>query len=131
MIQTPRGKNKARLLPSPTRSDIAKRYLVAIAVGATVGLFASFGGAQPGSQSYVPPDGFVPDSATATRVARAVLWPVYGKDIIDTEEPLRAKLVGDHWVVSGSLPKGANQGGAAYVEILKGDAKILRMIHSK
>jgi hypothetical protein len=83
--------------------------------------------------SYVPPQGFVPDKNTAIRIAEAVLDPIYGEDKIKAEEPLDARLneVGDTWIVWGHLPKPANRGGAAYIEISKADARILRVTHGK
>jgi NTF2 fold immunity protein len=83
--------------------------------------------------SYVPPAGFVPDKNTAVRIAEAVLDPIYGEDQIKAEGPLDAKLneAGDTWIVWGHLPKPANRGGAAYVEISKADGRILRVTHGK
>jgi NTF2 fold immunity protein len=83
--------------------------------------------------SYVPPAGFVPDKTTALRIAEAVLDPIYGEDRIKAEGPLEAKLndAGDTWIVWGHLPKPANKGGAAYIEISKADGHILRVTHGK
>jgi hypothetical protein len=83
--------------------------------------------------SYVPAEGFVPDKNTAIRIAEAVLDPIYGEDKIKAEEPLDAKLneAGDTWIVWGHLPKPANKGGAAYIEISKADARILRVTHGR
>jgi len=83
--------------------------------------------------SYVPQEGFVPDKNTAIRIAEAVLDPIYGEDKIKAEEPLDAKLneVGDTWIVWGHLPKPANRGGVAYIEISKADARILRVTHGR
>jgi hypothetical protein len=83
--------------------------------------------------SYVPPAGFVPDKNTAVRIAEAVLDPIYGEDKIRAEGPLDAKLneAGDTWIVWGHLPKPANEGGAAYIEISKADGRILRVTHGK
>src|SRR6266699_3847220 len=36
-------------------------------------------GQQPAPQGYVPPKGFVPDSATAVRIAVAVWIPIYAR----------------------------------------------------
>ena len=80
--------------------------------------------------SYRPPNGFVPDSVTAVRVAEAVLTPVYGPDQVARELPLSATLKGKIWVVRGHNPSGS-VGGAALVEIAKSDARILRMTHGK
>lgn len=86
-----------------------------------------------------PRQGYVPDSATAVRVAEAVLIPVYGKKQIESEKPFTAKLKNDVWTVAGTLhcPDGKGgitthcSGGVAVVRISKADAHILSMIHYK
>jgi hypothetical protein len=80
--------------------------------------------------SYVPPNGFVPDSITAIRVAEAVLIPVYGAEQIEREKPLSAKLQTGVWTIEGHLPPGM-VGGVALVQIAKKDGCILRMSHGK
>ena len=90
-------------------------------------------------QSYTPKSGFVPDSATAVRVAETVLIPVYGEQKIMSERPFTATLKDDVWTVSGTLhcPDGKGgittscDGGTATVRLSKTDARILFMIHYK
>lgn len=83
---------------------------------------------QQSSHSYKPPNGFVPDSVTAVRIAEAVLVPVYGQRVVDNEKPLRAALVKGIWTVRGTLRTGP--GGVAHIEIAKSDGRILRMTHA-
>jgi hypothetical protein len=83
-----------------------------------------------GLPSYLPPDGFVPDSATAARIAEAVWIPIYGEAHIRRERPYHASLEGDVWRVVGYLPPN-HVGGTALAEISKSDGRILRVIHSK
>lgn len=97
-------------------------------------LIAAAGVPTGGTQAktnYVPPDGFVPNSETAIAVAKAVLTPVYGADVIRREEPFSADLDGDVWFVHGTLPKPGNRGGVAEVSISRSKGCILRMIHGK
>jgi NTF2 fold immunity protein of polymorphic toxin system component len=90
-------------------------------------------------QSDGPKRVYVPDSATAVKIAEAVLIPVYGKKHIESEEPFHAKLENDVWTVSGTLrcPDGKGSttsqcnGGVAVVQLSKVDARILSMIHYK
>jgi hypothetical protein len=90
-------------------------------------------------QGYKPPQGYVPDSATAVQIAEAVLVPVYTKKTIESEKPLTAKLENDVWTVSGTLrcPDGKGGtttqcvGGTAVVQISKIDARIILMTHYK
>jgi NTF2 fold immunity protein len=90
-------------------------------------------------QGYVPHGGYVPDSATAVRIAEAVLMPVYGQRQIESERPFTAKLKDGVWTVSGTLhcPDGRGgistscNGGVAVVQVSKLDARILSMMHGK
>jgi hypothetical protein len=111
-------------------STLRTRTLVlalAVAVGAGVHARA---GSQESSHSYAPREGFVPDAATATRIAEAVLVPIYGARQIQAQQPLSATLRGNAWQVTGQLPAG-NVGGVASVEIAKSDARILRVSHGR
>ena len=90
-------------------------------------------------QGRRPPGGYVPDATTATKIAEAVLIPVYGEEKINSEKPFNAELKGGVWTVSGTLrcPDGhrgtttACAGGTATVKIAKDDGRILFMIHYK
>lgn len=100
---------------------------VALALAATVDV----ANAQSG---YVPPKGFVPDAATATAIARAVLIPIYGEAHIRGEEPLVATREGDVWTVNGTLHCGTAKdcdGGTARVKLSAKDGRILFVIHYK
>jgi hypothetical protein len=82
------------------------------------------------SQGYVPPQGFVPDSATAVRIAVAVWIPIYGERQVMSEQPFVATLKGDLWTVTGSLPRRA-RGGTAVARIAKQDGRVLHVAHGK
>ena len=62
------------------------------------------GAQQLGPQGYVPPRGFVPDSATAVRIAIAAWIPIYGENMITAEKPFAATLQDSVWTVTGSAP---------------------------
>jgi NTF2 fold immunity protein len=82
-------------------------------------------------EAGVKPDaGFVPDEITATRVAEAILIPIYGKKEVESERPFSAKLLKGVWKVEGHLPPDVD-GGVAEVWIDKQDGKILRVTHGK
>jgi hypothetical protein len=91
------------------------------------------------AQGIRPKSGYVPDSATAIKIAEAALVPVYGKKTIDSEQPFVAELNGEVWTVSGTLhcPDGRGGttthcvGGVAVVRLSKKDGHILSMIHYK
>jgi hypothetical protein len=86
--------------------------------------------------SYVPPNGFVPDSTTATRVAEAIWIPIYGGERIRDQRPYRATLHKGVWTVTGTLKQPSESGrravgGVALAEISKRDARILRVSHGR
>ena len=91
------------------------------------------------AQGHRPKEGFVPDSATAIKIAEAVLVPVYGQNKLESERPFTAKLEDDVWTVSGTFhcldDKGRESfgcfGGAAQVKISKKDARVLSMIFGR
>lgn len=80
--------------------------------------------------SYVPPNGFVPTAAVATRIAEAVLTGIYGEQQVLRQLPLQAELHGDVWIIQGTLPLGA-RGGVAEIEMSKADGTILRLSHGR
>jgi hypothetical protein len=90
-------------------------------------------------QRDMPKKGYVPDSATAVKIAEAVLIPVYGEKQVESERPFTAKLEENVWTVYGTLhcPDGKGgttthcDGGVAEVHISKVDARILSLNHYK
>ena len=75
------------------------------------------------------PGGLVPDKQTAVAIAEAVLFPIYGKNIIRKERPYQVTLVEGNWIVEGApLPKGF-AGGVFRVVIRQRDACILEISH--
>ena len=82
---------------------------------------------------FIPKNGFVPDKATAVKVAEAILVPIYGADILK-QRPFKAGFYADRWIVEGTFPvsKGRNPlGGVAVIEIHKTTGEILRVTHGK
>ena len=61
------------------------------------------GAQQPTHDSYVPPQGFVPDSATAVRIAVAIWTPIYGDGQFMTQRPVIATLTDGIWTVTGTV----------------------------
>jgi len=82
------------------------------------------------SLNFTPKDGFVPNEATAIKIAVAVWEPIYGAEYIAGEKPYQARLTNDVWIVEGSLPEDA-KGGVAEAQIAKTDGKILNVSHGK
>ncbi len=79
---------------------------------------------------YIPKDGFVPDAKTAIKIAEAIWFPIYGREIY-SRKPFKAKLINEHiWQVEGTLPA-KYDGGVPYAEIEKKDCRIIKIYHSK
>lgn len=73
-------------------------------------------------------DDYVPDEATALKIAEAIWLPIYGEKVLN-EKPYVAELKEGVWYVHGSLK--AEKGGVAYIEINKKDCKVLNVYHTK
>ncbi len=72
---------------------------------------------------------FVPDTATAIKIAEVIWIPVFGKDIYN-HKPFKAKLIGDTmWLVSGTVK--TKLGGSYNIKIKKYDCKILDVYREK
>ena len=82
------------------------------------------------ASGYWPKDGFVPDRKTAIAVAEAVLTPIYGEKQIASEKPFSARLDGEVWTVTGTLPEGW-AGGVAEIKIRKSDTAVVSVWHGK
>ena len=94
------------------------------------------GAANPSS---TPPEnppraGYVPDELTATKIAEAILIPIFGESEVAGQRPYKARLVEDRWIVTGSVeaPKGhVVFGGVLTVHIGKQDGTILDAFQSR
>jgi hypothetical protein len=80
--------------------------------------------------NYRPPRGYVPDAATAIKIAVAVWEPIYGRKEIQSQKPFHAELHNGVWRVYGYIPPNT-LGGVAEAEISQKDGRILRVIHGE
>jgi ATP-dependent Clp protease ATP-binding subunit ClpA len=71
-----------------------------------------------------PPAGIVPDEATAICIAEAIWIPVFGRDRVEQQRPVRVDPHEDSWVVRGNPSKDAEH-VALTVTIDKRDGRIL------
>jgi hypothetical protein len=74
--------------------------------------------------------GYVPDAATAIKIAVAVWEPIYGRDHIASERPFHATLHDGVWTVTGSLRKGW-VGGVAEADVREKDGMVLQISHGR
>lgn len=79
-------------------------------------------------QNYKPEGGFIKDEIVAKKVAEAILRSIYGKEIINRQQPLTAELDGDIWIVRGTLPKD-EKGGTADIRIRKSSGEVVFLTH--
>jgi len=78
---------------------------------------------------FEPEKGFVPDAATAIRIAEAVWLPIYG-DGIYSKKPFHAELRDSIWYVDGTLPE-EWLGGVPHAVISMKNGCILNVYHSE
>ena len=87
---------------------------------------------EPDVANYLPPEGIVTTESLALAIANIVLNSIYGTEVMQAERPLRAKLVGNVWVVTGTLNRSNETlGGVASIRIRKSDGAILGVLHDK
>lgn len=78
-----------------------------------------------------PKNGWVPDEATAIRVAEAIATAQWGETRTLGERPFKARLRGEVWTVHGTLhPQGAF-GGTAVVQLNKTTGAVLLALHQE
>lgn len=102
----------------------------AIVILVTLLLFVPAAFSQP-PHNFKPAQGYVPDAATARKIAVAVWEPIYGHEQISQQKPYKAILVNGIWTVEGTLPEQYDLGGVAIAEIAKDDGRILKVGHGK
>ena len=78
------------------------------------------------NESYVPPQGMVPNKETAVRIADAVLTPIYGEIVVERERPYSVTLRRGIWIVKGKVHPGP--GGNLLIEISKRTGCIIRVL---
>jgi hypothetical protein len=77
---------------------------------------------------YHPPEGFVPDAETASKISEVILFRMFGETQTNLQKPLQASLEGGVWTVKGTMPPNM-LGGVAELRISKKDAQILYFAH--
>lgn len=70
------------------------------------------------------------DSLTATAVAEAVLFSIYGKTNITKQKPYEINHLNNFWVLNGTLPKGT-LGGTFLIIIDERNSRIIKITHGK
>ena len=83
------------------------------------------------SGNFAPKEGYVPDAATAIKIALAVWTPIYGASHIAEEKPYHATLKNGIWTVEGSMHPPDCPGGVALARIAQKNGAILEVIHGQ
>ena len=73
---------------------------------------------------------YVPNKQVALKIADAVLTQIYGRETINREKPLTARLVGNFWIIRGNLPANL-KGGEAEIKLSRKTGEILYVTHDK
>lgn len=104
--------------------------IIIVGVIMLVHVFASNGTTNV-NKGYIPEEGYVPNEATAVKVAEAVWLPIYGENIYK-KQPFIAKYDEKEncWIVNGTLPPDTF-GGVPEIKISKSTGEILFVYHGK
>jgi len=76
------------------------------------------------------PQPLIPDEITATGVAEAVLFKIYGEETIKDERPYETFLIDGYWVIRGTIPRGF-VGGGFEIMIDSKDGRVIHLTHYK
>lgn len=83
-------------------------------------------------KSVFPAAGLVPDAETAKSIALAIAIPVWGKQMVTSELPLRAGLKGNVWTVIGDPHlHGGQTGGELVIQLDKRTGAVLSLLHTQ
>jgi hypothetical protein len=78
-----------------------------------------------------PAAGIIPDAGTAKSIALAIAIPIWGKDKVASELPLRADLKGNVWTVIGNPHlHGGEMGGELIIQLDKKNGAVLSFLHT-
>ena len=69
----------------------------------------------------------VADEETASRIAEAILSPVYGEKAIREQQPYQVTLKGGEWTVDGTAAPPGHFGGRFHIVILQVDGRLLEI----
>jgi hypothetical protein len=72
----------------------------------------------------------IKDSNTAIKVAEPILFEIYGKSNIEEQKPYETYLIGNYWVLNGTLVIGS-LGGTFLIVIDARNSKVIKIIHGK
>ncbi len=83
-------------------------------------------------KTVFPAAGVVPDAETAKSIALAVAIPIWGKNTVTSELPLRAGLKGSVWTVIGNPHlHGGEKGGELIVQLDRRTGAVLSLLHTQ
>src|SRR5258708_5270672 len=79
-----------------------------------------------------PEAGIIPDEETARSIALAVAIPIWGKDKVKSELPLRAALNGNVWTVIGNPHlHGGQTGGELIIQLDRRTGAVVAFLHTQ
>ena len=81
--------------------------------------------------NVISPDSMlIKDKETVINVVEPILFSIYKKENIIKQRPYETHLIGNYWVVSGTLPNDF-LGGTFLIIIDATNSKIIRLTHGK
>jgi hypothetical protein len=82
------------------------------------------------TSTKIPVDTLIKDKETAIRICEAILFKVYGKDNITSQQPYEINLIDGYWVLNGTLPENM-LGGTFLIIIHSTNGEVIRLTHGK
>lgn len=70
---------------------------------------------------------YVPNEATAIKVAEAVWLGMWEEKVVNQNKPFHATLEAGVWHVSGTKPAAATKGGTIHMKLQANDCKVLEV----
>jgi hypothetical protein len=83
-------------------------------------------------KTVFPAAGVIPDAETAKSIGLAVATPIWGKEKVASELPLRAGFKGNVWTVIGNPHShGGETGGELIIQLDKRTGAVLSFLHTQ
>ena len=82
------------------------------------------------TQKQILVDTLIKDKKTAIAVSEAILFKIYGKDNITSQQPYEVNLIDGYWILNGTLPE--NMLGGTFLIIIKAtNGQVIRLTHGQ
>ncbi|MCD0490121.1 YbbC/YhhH family protein [Pedobacter sp. MC2016-14] len=72
----------------------------------------------------------IKNDATAVKVVEPILFDIYGRDHIIDERPYEVQMIGNYYIIDGTLTS-ESDGGTFHIVIDKRNSRIVKLTHGK